>query len=162
MMPNKSVPSILFLLLAVAAVALMGMSPARQAWLINTWSLQYTHHHTLSQAAEQSMLADPPAGHARAKFWLASAALQSGDPALAETLIASQAAQGDPFAMRLMGDALLAQGDFAGALAIWQKAGDVASLLRAASQVYGVGLPVVNSPCQVEPIKTLTNQYTLS
>ena len=160
-MPNKSVPSILFLLLAVAAVALMGMSPARQAWQINAWSVQYTHH-ALIPAAKQSMLADPPAGHARAKFWQASVALQSGNPALAETLIASQAAQGDPFAMRLMGDALLAQGDFAGALAIWQKAGDVASLLRAASQVYGVGLPVVNSPCQVEPIKTLTNQYTLS
>ena len=156
-MPNKSVPSILFLLLAVAAVALMGMSPARQAWQINAWSVQYTHH-ALIPAAKQSMLADPPAGHARAKVWQASAALQSGDPALAETL----AAQGDQFAMHLMADALLAQGDFAGALAIWQKAGDVASLLRAASQVYGVGLPVVNSPCQVEPIKTLTNQYTLS
>ena len=31
----------LSLLLAVAAVALMGMGPARQAWLINAWSLQY-------------------------------------------------------------------------------------------------------------------------
>ena len=129
---------------------------------VNAWSLQYTHH-AFSPVAEQSTaLPDPPAGHARAVFWLASAALQSGNPTLAETLVASQAARGDPLSMRLMGDALLAQGDFAGALAIWQKAGDVASLLRAASQVYGVGLPVVNSPCQVEPIKTLTNQYTLS
>ena len=75
----------MFLLLAVAAVALMGMSPARQAWQINAWSLQYAHH-TLNPAAEQSMLADPPAGHARAKFWQASAALQSGDPALAGML----------------------------------------------------------------------------
>ena len=133
-MPNKSVPSILFLLLAVAAVALMGMSPARQAWLINAWSLQYTHH-TLSQAAEQSMLADPPAGHARAKFWQASAALQSGDPALAETL----AVQGDQFAMHLLADACLAQGDFSGAVIMWQQAGDVASLLRVASQAQQAG-----------------------
>jgi len=62
-----------------------------------------------------------------------------GNPALAETLIASQAAQGDPLAMRLMSDALAAQGDFAGALAIWQKAGDAASVLRVASQAQQAG-----------------------
>jgi len=90
-----------------AMMALMAFSPARQAWLINAWSLQYARH-TLNPAMEQSMLADPPAGHARAKFWQAQAALQSGDPALAETLIASQAAQGGPLAMRLMSDALAA------------------------------------------------------
>lgn len=120
-------------LLAVAGVALMGMSPVRQAWQINAWSLQYAHR-AFSPAAEQSTLTDPPAGHARAVFWLASAALQSGDPALAETLIASQAARGNQYAMRLMGNVRLAQGDFAGALATWQQAGDVASLLRVASQ----------------------------
>jgi len=53
MMPHKSVPSMLSLLLAVAAVALMGMGPARQAWLINAWSLQY---------ARQAL--DPLAAHA--------------------------------------------------------------------------------------------------
>ena len=125
-------------LLAVAAVALMAFSPARPAWQINAWSLQYARH-ALIPAAGQSMIADPPAGHARAKFWLASAALQSGNPALAETLIASQAAQGDPLSMRLMSDALAAQGDFARALAIWQQAGDAASLLRVASQAGQVG-----------------------
>jgi len=31
------------------------------------------------------VIAEPPAGHARAKFWLASAALRSGNPALAGT-----------------------------------------------------------------------------
>ena len=87
-------------LLAVAAVALMAFSPARPAWQINAWSLQYARH-ALIPAAGQSMIADPPAGHARAKFWLASAALQSGDPALAETLIASQAAQDDPHRPRM-------------------------------------------------------------
>jgi len=60
--------------------------------------------------------------------------LQSGNPALAETLIASQVAQGDPLSMRLMSDALVAQGDFAGAVVVLQKAGDAASLLRIASQ----------------------------
>ena len=128
----------LSLLLAVAMIALMGFSPARQAWLINAWSLQYAHH-TLNPTAEQSVFAAPPAGHARAKFWQASAALQSGNPALAEALIASQAAQGDPLSMRLMSDALAAQGDFAGALVIWQQAGDVAFLLRVVSQAQLAG-----------------------
>jgi len=31
-------------LLAVAAVSLMAFSPARQAWQINAWSLQYARH----------------------------------------------------------------------------------------------------------------------
>ena len=138
MMSNKSVTSMLSLLMAVAAVALMGILPMRQAWQINTWSLQYARH-ALNPLAAQPTPTAPPAGHARAAFWLASAALQSGNPALAETLIASQAAQGDPLAMRLMSDALAAQGDFAGALAIWQQAEDVASLLRVASQAQQAG-----------------------
>ena len=103
MMSHKSVPSMLSLLMAVAGVALMGMGPARQAWLINAWSLQFVHHAFEPLAAQSAALPDPPAGHARAKLWQASAALQSGDASLAETLIASQAAQGDPLAMRLNG-----------------------------------------------------------
>jgi len=43
MMFNKSVPSMLSLLLAVAGVALLGFSPMRQAWQINAWSLQSAH-----------------------------------------------------------------------------------------------------------------------
>ena len=104
---HKSLPSMLSLL-ALAMIALMSFSPARPAWLINAWSLQYAHHALNPPAAQSAALPNPPAGHARAKFWLAQAALQSGDPALAETLIASQAAQGDPLSMRLMSDALAA------------------------------------------------------
>jgi tetratricopeptide (TPR) repeat protein len=126
-------------LLAVVAVALLGLSSARQTWLINAWSLQFVRHAFGPLAAESAVLPDPPAGHARAKFWQAKDALQSGNPVLAETLIASQAAQGDPLSMRLMSDALAAQGDFAGALAIWQKAGDAASVLRVASQAGQAG-----------------------
>lgn len=67
MICNKGATSILSLLIAVAAVALMGLSPAHQAWQINTWSVQYTRH-ALSPAAKQSMIAEPPAGHARVAF----------------------------------------------------------------------------------------------
>lgn len=136
-MSNKSIHPTLSLLVAVVAVT-MGMLPARQTWLINAWSLQYTHH-ALNPAAEQVALTDPPSEHARAMFWLARAALQSGNPALAEVLIASRAAQGDPLAMHLKADALLAQGNFAGALAAWQQAGNVALLLRAAAQSQQAG-----------------------
>lgn len=132
MMCKKGATSVLSLLIAVAAVALMGLSPAPQALLINSWSLQYTRH-AINPAAQQTVLADPPAGHARAVFWLASAALRSGNPALAETLIASQAAQGDPYAMRLMVDVFLMEGNFAGAVTMGQQVKDVNALLRVAS-----------------------------
>jgi tetratricopeptide (TPR) repeat protein len=124
--------------MAATAVTLMCFTPARQAWQINAWSLQYAHR-AFDPLAAQSALADPPAGHAREKVWQARDALQSGDPVLAETLITAQAAQGDPLSMRLMSDALAAQGNFAGALAIWQQAGDAASLLRVASQAQEAG-----------------------
>ena len=102
MMSNKSVPSALSLLMVVVVVALMGMSPARQAWQINAWSLQYTRHTFNPLAAQSAALPGPPAGHARAKFWLAKAALHlRGNPALAETLISSQAAQDDPHRPRM-------------------------------------------------------------
>lgn len=139
MMSHKSVPSLLFLL-AVAMIALMGFSPARQAWRINAWSLQYAQRAFSPPAEQSAALPDPPAGHARAVFWLASAALYlRGNPALAETLIAAQAAQGDPLAMRLMADALAAQGDFAGAVVILQQAGEVKALLQIASQAQLAG-----------------------
>jgi tetratricopeptide (TPR) repeat protein len=141
MMSNKSAVSMLSLLIAFSAVALLGMLPVHQAWLINAWSVQYTHHVLISSTTKQSTLAAPPAGHARAVLWLAFAALQSRNPALAETLVTSQAAQGNKLAMHLMVDVRLAQGDFAGALAIWQQVGDVASLLQAALQAQQAGHP---------------------
>jgi tetratricopeptide (TPR) repeat protein len=138
MINNKKVTSVLSLFIAVAALILMSLSPAHQAWLINAWSVQYTRN-AFSPKAKKSMLAVPPAGHARAPLWLASAALQSGNPALAETLIDLQVSRGDQSALHLMGDALLAQGDFVGAVAIWQHSGDIVSLLRAASQAQQAG-----------------------
>ena len=138
MMFRKGVTSTLSLLMAVAAVVLMSPSLVRQAWLVNAWSVQYTRH-AFVPAAKQSVLAIPPTGHARAVFWLASDALQSGNPGLAETLIASQAVRGDQFALHLMAGARLAEGNFAGAVAIWQQAGDLDSLLRAAAQAQQAG-----------------------
>ena len=101
MISNKSVPSMLALM-AVVAVALLGLFSARPAWQINAWSLQFVRHAFEPLAAQSAALPGPPAGHARAKFWLAKAALHlRGNPALAETLIASQAAQDDPHRPRM-------------------------------------------------------------
>lgn len=105
-MPSKGVVSAMLSLVAVAVVVLMGILPARQAWLVNAWSLQYTRQ-ALNPVVKQSILTSPPAGHARAAFWLASTAFQAGNSALAETLIAAQVARGDPLAVHLMEDALL-------------------------------------------------------
>jgi tetratricopeptide (TPR) repeat protein len=127
-----------FSLTAIVAVALISMFSAYQAWLTNEWSVQYTRH-SFSPTSNQPLLAVPPARHVRAAFWLASTALQSGNPALAEKLIVLQVAQGDQLAMHLMANALLAQDDFSGAVAMWQQARDVDLLLRAASQAQQAG-----------------------
>ncbi len=124
--------------MVVVAVALMSLWSVRQVWLVNAWSLQYTRH-AFNVVAQKLAVKEPPVGHARAAFWLAHVALRSGNPALAENFIASQAAQSDPFAMRLMADARLAQGDFSGALAIWQQAGEVTLLMGVASQALRAG-----------------------
>ena len=137
-MNNKSVILQLSLLMAIVVIALIGISPARQAWLINVWSLQYIHY-VFSPEANQSMLLEPPPGHKRAMLWIASDALKSGNPALAETLIAEKASRGDQLAMPLMVDALLAQGDFAGAVNILKQAGEVDLLLKVALQAKQAG-----------------------
>jgi putative inorganic carbon (hco3(-)) transporter len=127
-----------FLLMVVAAGALIGVKSARQVWQINAWSVQFTRH-ALNPAMELPLPGEPPAGHPRALFWLASDALQSGDPALADSLIHSQAAQGDSLALHLLAKVRLTQGDFPGALVIWQQTGDVLSLLRNASVAQQAG-----------------------
>jgi putative inorganic carbon (hco3(-)) transporter len=129
---------LLFLLLGIAAGALIGLKSVRQVWQINAWSVQFTRH-ALNPAMALPLPGEPPAGHPRAVFWLASDALQSGHPALAERLISSQAARADPLALHLMAEVRLAQGDFPGALVIWQQTGDVLSLLRNASQAQQAG-----------------------
>ena len=133
MLNKVTTSAVQYLLLAVASVTLMGLSTARQAWVINSWSVKYAHY-TFNPIAMTSVLAVPPAGHARSALWLASDALQAGNPALAETLITSQATQGNIFAMYLKADVRLAKGDFAGAVAIWQQARDDVALLQAALQ----------------------------
>lgn len=128
----------LFLLIVFAAGALIGVKSVRHMWQINAWSVQFTRH-ALNPTLELPLPGEPPAGHPRAAFWLASDALQSGNPALADRLISSQAAQGDPLALHLMANIRLAQGDFPGALVIWQQAGDFLSLSQNASQAQQAG-----------------------
>jgi tetratricopeptide (TPR) repeat protein len=129
---------LLCILMGISAGALIGLKSARQVWQINAWSVQFARH-ALNPALELPLPGEAPAEHPRAVFWLASDALQSGDPALADRLISSQAAQGDSLALQLMAKVRLAQGDFPGALLIWQQTGDVPSLLRYASQALQAG-----------------------
>ncbi len=128
----------LLFLIIIVIIASLVLPLAHQMWLINAWSLEYVRY-AFSSTANQFMLASPPEGHARAALWLASAALRSDNPTLAETFIASQSAQGNRFALSLMADALLAQGDFVGALAIWQQTKDIDALLEVAPQMAQAG-----------------------
>jgi tetratricopeptide (TPR) repeat protein len=104
-----------------------------QSWLNNVWSLQYSHH-ALNPQTGLSELANPPMEHTRADLWMASDAIRSGDPELAERLIAERAKQGDILAKKLFADALYAQDDISGALEIWQKIGDITTIKNVALQ----------------------------
>ncbi len=139
MLNHKGVTLVSPFLLAVAVLALVVLPSVCQLWLLNAWSVHCIHHTFNSLAANQSVHELPPQGHARAALWIASAALKSGNPAAAEVLVASQAAQGERFALALRADALLAQGDFVGAMAIWQQTRDVEAMLEAASQMAQAG-----------------------
>ncbi len=128
----------LVVLIILAILGLFFLPAAYRAWQINVWSIQYSHQ-ALNPQADQFIPTDPPLGHSRAVFWEASDALNAGAPALAERLIADQAAQGDPLAMGLMADALFAQGDLSGALEIWQKMGDIYRINIVALQAQQAG-----------------------
>lgn len=124
----------------IILVAVIFCWPAlHQAWLINVWSVQYSLH-ALDPLLNPRVPAEPPAGHARAAFWLASSALHAGDPALAESLVGPRVAQGDPLSEHLLADILLAQGDYENAFVIWKREGDFNSLIQSASQAQQAGL----------------------
>jgi tetratricopeptide (TPR) repeat protein len=118
--------------LTLAAIGLLLLGLA-DLWELNAWSLAYVSVSLGSPSAEAE-IPTPPAQHSRAMVWLAQIALTADDPVAALELVNLQASQGDRLSMRLAGQASLAQGDFHGAVAIWQRAGDVESLLAAAGQ----------------------------
>jgi len=60
----------LSLLLAVAGVALMGLFPARPAWLINAWSLQYAHHALNPTPSRATWKSDGPNCAANRRLWI--------------------------------------------------------------------------------------------
>lgn len=118
------------LLLAVlCAIALIATwkTVVRPVFTINYWSIQYSHHALARQAAPSS----PPVWHARAAIWLARDALNAGLAQEAETLVAKPAAQGDPFALRVLAAAYAAQGKTDAAIQAWSEARDDKSLAAA-------------------------------
>jgi tetratricopeptide (TPR) repeat protein len=105
---------IALLLLALAGMLAIRWQAISQILSVNLWSVQYVQH-AYRPTVKQSVLAAPPAGHARAALWLASDALRSGNPALADIFIASLASREDQLAL------------------------DVASLLQVGSQIQQAG-----------------------
>jgi len=130
---KNSFTSVLTLVMAASAIVLISIPSSYQSWLNNAWSLQYSHH-AFNPERELGEFTDTPIGHSRADLWMASDAIRSGDPGLAERLVTDRAEQGDIFAKKLLAEAFIAQDDISGALEIWQKMGDISSIKNVALQ----------------------------
>lgn len=122
------------------AVTLLALPHLPNLWAINRWSVQYLRRSLEGPGLSSDMQAPPP-GHFSAPVWLAWEALEAGRPGEALALAQPMAAKGDPFALRVMGNALAAQNDYAGAVQIWEQLGDVNRLLAVADRAAKAGYP---------------------
>lgn len=123
---------------SIAIMVFFLLPVGQQAWANNLWSIQFSRY-ALNPQADLAEPPDPPAGHNRAELWLAADAMQKGEPALAERLISEKAAQGDPLAMNLMAEALLAQNKFAEAVLIGKQASEAGLLLSIGYKAQAAG-----------------------
>ena len=112
-----------FLMVAAGLIALLAIL----AWGRNSWSVAYLNH-----SLRGGLVSEAPGGHPRAPLWLAREALAQGDADQAQALVSDLADQGDPDALAVLGDALVAQGDFPAAVEAWTRAGQSQPLLAAA------------------------------
>jgi tetratricopeptide (TPR) repeat protein len=118
-------------LLALAFVAsLPRLAAARE---VNAWSLAYVSG-AMGASSSGPEIGAPPGAHSRARFWLAQAALEAGDPDRALALLDSDRSTTDPGELDLLARVLEANGDFAGAVAAWMRRGNVQGLWAAASR----------------------------
>lgn len=108
----------------------------------NAWSVLYlwqrSGHAPIENlpfsAALAQWFATPPASHLNAAIWQARATLAAGNADQAGALVAPALATGSIDALRLQGEIDEARGDFGGAIAAWQKIGDVDAINSAAGR----------------------------
>ena len=95
----------------------------------NNWSLKY-----ISRAIDDTWYEDdlipPPEGHINASLWLARDAINSNKISLAYTLIEPFIYLDNPFALSILGDALILEHKIYEAFEIWVDIRDVSSLLE--------------------------------
>ena len=98
----------------------------------NNWSLKY-----LSRAIDDTRYEDdlipPPEGHINASLWLARDAIKSNKISQTYTLIEPFTYFENPFALSILGDALILEHKIYEAIEIWADIRDVSSLLEFAN-----------------------------
>ncbi|MCB0045848.1 MAG: hypothetical protein KDD92_10480 [Caldilineaceae bacterium] len=122
------------LILAAIIAALFTLLPPLRATLAdNLWSLRFV------RASQPQSLPAPPPSHPDARRWLAEQAGIQGQVFGAAEQLQELAAEGVPFSERSLGHMLAAQGDLAGALALWEQEGDYNSIETWAKRAEGEG-----------------------
>jgi tetratricopeptide (TPR) repeat protein len=110
---------------------IIGLIWLQNAVARNAWSVTFaSNFYNKVQPADEVL--SYPEGHQRARLWLAKDALVNNQPELAQALIADLAQQGNPYALGILGEIKLVQGDFHGAVQVWTEAGQFNHLLEAA------------------------------
>ena len=101
----------------------------KQTYEKNIWSLKYLSR-VIDVPKYDEDLYPPSEGHSNASLWLARDAIKSNNISLTYTLIEPYIYLENPFALSILGDALILEHKIYEALKIWADIGDVSSLLE--------------------------------
>ncbi len=126
-------------LLLVAALLLWAV-PLWSAGKVNAWSLAFARP-ALVQGLGSVVVSEPPVTHHHAPIWLALQTFAHGEPHLAQPWREAlyTAAMENPFAARILGQVLWAQGQITDAIQTWLHARNYHALLDAARQAQEAG-----------------------
>ena len=143
-MPGKRIqihiPHILLVLVAIVlvVVGLFPPTPLAASVTNNLWSISYIHAAYQDDAHVQA-LTTPPATHAHGGLLLGIRAIQDEQYDQALQFLEPLLAKDDPIALDAYAQILFHLGETQGAIAIWQKLGNLVSLELAATQLYESG-----------------------
>ncbi len=119
-----------YIIIALAAIVLV--NPYTLG--VNQASVAYLHDARAALSEGGAMPAFSTSSHPRARYWNALAALRNGDFESAIHLAAPLSARNDEMAIQIVAKAYEQSGNFAEAVLLWQKIGDLESLLSLAEQ----------------------------
>ena len=137
---SKFTSLILLVLVAIVlvVVGLFPPTPLAASVTNNLWSISYIHAAYQDDAHVQA-LTTPPATHAHGGLLLGIRAIQDEQYDQALQFLEPLLAKDDPIALDAYAQILFHLGETQGAIAIWQKLGNLVSLELAATQLYESG-----------------------